>query len=121
MRSLIDIVDLTVEEIDDLIATANDIIANPDKYAEKCHRKKLATLFFEPSTRTRLSFEAAMLELGGRCKQQLRLQGRKRFRYSACGWLLCRYHRHAPSQRGRTYDCIHALSGTYHQCRGRRT
>ena len=52
-------------EIDDLIATANDIIANPDKYAEKCHRKKLATLFFEPSTRTRLSFEAAMLELGG--------------------------------------------------------
>lgn len=65
MRSLIDIIDLTVEEIDDLIATANDIIANPDKYAEKCHCKKLATLFFEPSTRTRLSFEAAMLELGG--------------------------------------------------------
>ena len=65
MRSLIDIIDLTVEEIDDLIATANDIIANPDKYAEKCHLKKLATLFFEPSTRTRLSFEAAMLELGG--------------------------------------------------------
>lgn len=65
MRSLLDIVDLTVEEIDSLIATANDIIANPDKYAEKCKRKKLATLFFEPSTRTRLSFEAAMLELGG--------------------------------------------------------
>ena len=65
MRSLIDIIDLTVEEIDDLIATANDIIASPDKYAEKCHRKKLATLFFEPSTRTRLSFEAAMYELGG--------------------------------------------------------
>ena len=65
MRSLLDIVDLTVEEIDELIATANDIIANPDKYAEKCNRKKLATLFFEPSTRTRLSFEAAMLELGG--------------------------------------------------------
>ena len=65
MRSLLDIVDLTVEEIDGLIATANDIIANPDQYAEKCKRKKLATLFFEPSTRTRLSFEAAMLELGG--------------------------------------------------------
>ena len=65
MRSLLDIVDLTVEEINELIATANDIIANPDKYAEKCKRKKLATLFFEPSTRTRLSFEAAMLELGG--------------------------------------------------------
>lgn len=65
MKSLLDIVDLTVEEINALIATANDIIANPDKYAEKCKRKKLATLFFEPSTRTRLSFEAAMLELGG--------------------------------------------------------
>lgn len=65
MRSLIDIIDLSVEEIDSLITTANDIIANPDKYCEKCNRKKLATLFFEPSTRTRLSFEAAMLELGG--------------------------------------------------------
>ena len=65
MRNLIDITDLTVEEIDALVATANDIIANPEKYCEACHRKKLATLFFEPSTRTRLSFEAAMLELGG--------------------------------------------------------
>ena len=65
MRSLIDILDLSVEELDGLIATACDIIADPDKYAEKCKRKKLATLFYEPSTRTRLSFEAAMLELGG--------------------------------------------------------
>lgn len=65
MKSLISITDLSVEEIDELIATALDIIANPDDYAEKCKRKKLATLFFEPSTRTRLSFEAAMLELGG--------------------------------------------------------
>ena len=65
MRSLIDILDLSVEEVDELIATACDIIANPDKYAESCKRKKIATLFFEPSTRTRLSFEAAMLELGG--------------------------------------------------------
>ncbi len=65
MRSLIDIMDLTVEEIDGLIATAKDIMENPDKYADACHRKKLATLFFEPSTRTRLSFEAAMYELGG--------------------------------------------------------
>ena len=65
MRSLIDISDLSVRELDELIATADDIIANPDKYAESCKRKKLATLFFEPSTRTRLSFEAAMLELGG--------------------------------------------------------
>ena len=65
MRSVIDILDLSTEEIDSLIATAEDIIANPDKYAHKCERKKLATLFFEPSTRTRLSFEAAMYELGG--------------------------------------------------------
>ncbi len=65
MRSLIDILELTTEEIDELIDVANDIIANPKKYSEKCHGKKLATLFFEPSTRTRLSFEAAMYELGG--------------------------------------------------------
>lgn len=65
MKNLIDILDLTESEIDALIDTANDIIKNPDNYAEKCKRKKLATLFFEPSTRTRLSFEAAMLELGG--------------------------------------------------------
>ena len=65
MKSVIDILDLSVEEINDLIATACDIIDNPDKYAEACKRTKLATLFFEPSTRTRLSFEAAMLELGG--------------------------------------------------------
>lgn len=65
MRSVIDISELTTEEIDGLIATAGDIIANPEKYSEKCKGKKLATLFFEPSTRTRLSFEAAMYELGG--------------------------------------------------------
>ena len=65
MRSLIDIQELSVQEIDELIAVANDIIAHPDDYREKCRYKKLATLFFEPSTRTRLSFEAAMYELGG--------------------------------------------------------
>lgn len=65
MKSLISILDLSVEEIDELIDCANDIIANPEKYADACRRKKLATLFFEPSTRTRLSFEAAMYELGG--------------------------------------------------------
>ncbi len=65
MRSLIDILDFSVDELNELIASANDIIANPEKYSEKCKGKKLATLFFEPSTRTRLSFEAAMLELGG--------------------------------------------------------
>lgn len=65
MRSLIDILDLSTDEIDELIATADDIIANSDKYMDVCHGKKLATLFFEPSTRTRLSFESAMLSLGG--------------------------------------------------------
>ena len=65
MRSLISILDLSIAEIDELVATANDIIANPKKYSEICRGKKLATLFFEPSTRTRLSFESAMYELGG--------------------------------------------------------
>ena len=65
MRHLIDIMELSVEELQQLIDRAMDIIANPKKYAEVCHGKKLATLFFEPSTRTRLSFEAAMYELGG--------------------------------------------------------
>ena len=65
MRSVIDILDLTVEELEELVKVADDIIDNPQKYSEKCKGKKLATLFFEPSTRTRLSFEAAMYELGG--------------------------------------------------------
>ena len=65
MKDLISITDLSIAELQELIDTAEDIIANPEKYSEKCKRKKLATLFFEPSTRTRLSFEAAMLELGG--------------------------------------------------------
>ena len=65
MKHLIDIHDLSVEEIDDLIKVANDIIDNKEKYSHKCNGKTLATLFFEPSTRTRLSFESAMLELGG--------------------------------------------------------
>ena len=65
IRNLIDITDLTVEEIDQLIATAEDIIENPAKYQDACAHKQLATLFFEPSTRTRLSFESAMLAMGG--------------------------------------------------------
>ena len=65
MRSLNSILDLGVDELDGLIATAEDIIAHPEAYWDRCAHKKLATLFFEPSTRTRLSFEAAMLELGG--------------------------------------------------------
>lgn len=64
-RNIIDVTDLTVEEIDQLISTAEDILANPAKYQDACAHKQLATLFFEPSTRTRLSFESAMLALGG--------------------------------------------------------
>ncbi len=65
MKHLIDIKELSTQEIAELIEIAKDIIQNPEKYAEKCKGKKLATLFYEPSTRTRLSFEAAMMELGG--------------------------------------------------------
>ncbi|MCR5293047.1 MAG: aspartate carbamoyltransferase [Eubacterium sp.] len=65
MRHLIDPMDLSVEELDDILALAQDIIKDKDKYAETCKRKKIATLFYEPSTRTRLSFESAMIELGG--------------------------------------------------------
>ena len=65
MKNLIDIKDLSLEEIEELIKVAKDIMQAPKNYSEKCKHKKLATLFFEPSTRTRLSFEAAMMELGG--------------------------------------------------------
>ena len=65
MMNLMNITDLTIEEIDELIAVAEDIIANPEKYQDACRHKLLATLFFEPSTRTRLSFESAMHRLGG--------------------------------------------------------
>ena len=65
MKHLIDIKDLSVEEINEMIEVAKNIIHNKEKYSHKCEGKKLATLFFEPSTRTRLSFEAAMMQLGG--------------------------------------------------------
>jgi aspartate carbamoyltransferase catalytic subunit len=65
MKHLLDPMDISVEELDKLLGLAEDIMADPVKYQEVCRHKKLATLFFEPSTRTRLSFEAAMLELGG--------------------------------------------------------
>ena len=71
MKHLIDPLDLTVEEIDDLLDTARNIEAHRQRYAHLCEGKKLATLFYEPSTRTRLSFEAAMLNLGDRKSTRL--------------------------------------------------
>ena len=65
IRNLINITDLTIEELNQMMDLADDIIENPEKYYDSCRNKKLATLFFEPSTRTRLSFTAAMMELGG--------------------------------------------------------
>ena len=99
MRSLIDILELSTQEIDELIRTAEDIIAHPEAYREKCRYKKLATLFYEPSTRTRLSFEAAMYELGK---------------------LLCGHHRHAPSQGGRAACGLDGGDGAGDQRRRRR-
>ena len=100
MRSVISITDLSKQEIEQLIDTACDIMAQPDKYSSRCRGKKLATLFYEPSTRTRLSFEAAMYELGGNVlgfsdAQLFGLQGGKRGGYRKGYLLLCRYNRHA--------------------------
>ena len=84
MENLIDIMQLSTQEIDELVKTGCDIMEHPAEYAHKCDGKILATLFFEPSTRTRLSFESAMLSLGGQvlgfssASQLLRLQGRER-------------------------------------------
>ena len=94
MKHLIDPMDLSLEELDHILNLAQDIIDHKEKYSELCKGKKLATLFFEPSTRTRLSFEAAMMELG--CK------------------LLCRYHSYAPFQGRRSDACIHEIRCTDH-------
>ena len=105
MRSLINILELSAEEIAGLIATAEDIIADPQKYAEACRGKKLATLFFEPSTRTRLSFEAAHVRTGRagaglfRGSLVLGIQGRERFRHREGRLLLCGHHRPCATPR----------------------
>ena len=97
MENLIDIMQLTTEEIDALVNKGCEIMEHPAEYAHKCDGKILATLFFEPSTRTRLSFESAMLSLGGQ--------------------RLLRHHRHAPPQGGRAAGGLHALSGAGDQRR----
>ena len=106
MRSIIDILDLSVEELDELVAKAQDIMKDPQKYAHKCEGKKLATMFYEPSTRTRLSFEGRHVRAGRQCikrgqrGQLLRRQGRERGRHRPDDQLLCRHPGHAPSQGG---------------------
>ena len=113
MRHLLNPLDFSVEEISQLLDLANDIEKNPQKYAHVCDGKKLATLFYEPSTRTRLSFESAMLRAGRQRagillrRLQLCCEGRERFRYNPCYLLLCRYLRHAPSERGGAYGSLH--------------
>ena len=110
MRHCLDTTDFTVEEIDDLIHLATDIIADPKKYAHVCDGKKLATLFFEPSTRTRLSFEAAMMELGGNvlgfaAANSSCLQGRDGRRHGEDRVLLCGYYRYASPAGGCAPSC----------------
>ena len=95
MRHVIGIEDLSVEEIESLIATAQDIMKDPKKYSTVAAGKKIATLFYEPSTRTRLSFESAMIELGGkryrffRRAELVRIQGRERCGHHQGNFLLC--------------------------------
>ena len=108
MRHVMSPLDFSVEEVDRILDLAADIKANPEKYAHACEGKKLATLFYEPSTRTRLSFEAAMLNLGGRvlgfssADSSSAVKGRERCRYNPDHFLLRRYLRDAPSKRRRS-------------------
>ena len=92
MRHLISPLDFTVEELDQLLETASDIEKNPTKYQDACKGKKIATLFYEPSTRTRLSFEAAMINLGGQVLGFLRHHQAQLLREKALQILLELYH-----------------------------
>ena len=112
MRHLMSPLDLSVEELDKLLTLANDIEKNPKKYAHACDGKKLATLFYEPSTRTRLSFETAMLNLGGSVIG---------FSYHSSYFLLRRYLCDASSKRGSSSRCFLKIQYSSHQCRRRRS
>ena len=119
--------DLTVEELDKLLDLAQDIEANPEKYAHACEGKKLATLFYEPSTRTRLSHEAAMLNLGGSvlgfssADSSSASKGESvsdTIRTVSCYADICAMR---PSERRRSDGCLPALFHPGYQCRRRRT
>ena len=123
MRHLIDIRDLAQEEIIDLLDLADDIFAHPENYRERCRYKKLATLFFEPSTRTRLSFEAAMMELGGgvlgfsEAASSSASKGESvadTIRVVGC---YAEYNRHAPPEGGRPARRLAALHRTHNKRR----
>ena len=124
MKNLIDILDLSTAEIDEMIAVANNIIEHPELYREACKYKTLATLFFEPSTRTRLSFEAAMLELGGRVLGFSEASSSSAAKGESVGEdfagglkRLFRYNCNASPERSRTSCCSSESHRPDYQCR----
>ena len=123
MRHLIDSLDLSVAETQEILDLADRIAGDSAAYAHCADGKILATLFYEPSTRTRLSFETAMLNLGGICRGGAVQchQRRDGGRYRAGGQLLCGHHRHAASQGGCAAAGFHVFQDSGDQCRGRRT
>ena len=101
MRHLISPLDLSIEELNEILSLGQAIMQNPEKYSHVCDGKKLATLFYEPSTRTRLSFEAAMLNLGGKVLG---------FSSADSSYLfICRHMRYAPSERRCSDSCIYVF------------
>ena len=127
MRHLISPLDFSVEELDKLMDLANDIEATPEKYAHACAGKTLATLFYEPSTRTRLSHEAAMYNLGGNvlgfssANSSSAAKGESVSDTHPHDILLCRYLCNAPSKRRCRNCCMQTFRYPGYQCRGRRT
>ena len=127
MRHLMSPLDFSVEELDELLNLANDIEKDPKKYAHACDGKKLATCFYEPSTRTRLSFEAAMLNLGGSvlgfssADSSSAAKGGKRFRYDPYYFLLRRHLCNASSKRRSPSCCFSSFQYSSYQCRRRRS
>ena len=123
MRHLLSPLDFSVEELDNLMDLAKDIEANPKKYAHACEGKKLATLFYEPSTRTRLSHEAAMINLGGSvlgfssADSSSASKGESVADTIRVIFLLCRYLCNAASKRGCRYGCKPACHNSGDQCR----
>ena len=119
MKHLISPLDLSVEELDQLLDLAQDIEANPKKYAHACDGKKLATLFYEPSTRTRLSHEAAMLNLGGSVMgfSSADSSSASKGESVPCHFLLCRHLCHASPKRRSTDRCKPVFYYSDHQCR----